>query len=160
MNRPTFLFLVLTAAFAAPVLGGCGQVEMTPDTLAALASVGGDVAGQVMVPKPLSVDLAKKTLCIIDDLRPIAQSVQRPEQLTETMAPAVSALAERYIEDATARGIAKAAINAAVAVGQSYLVAHHDLAKEIGVSGYVTDAALLGFRNGLEAAIAREEGAP
>ena len=155
MTKLIGLMLCLLALCGA---AGCANVQMTPDTLAALAAAGGAASGQLMVPKPISPALAAKILPVIDEVRPIAQGIQTVEAIQTVLVPAISRAVQQYIPDVTVQSVVTAALTAGVSIGQSYLTTHPDVAKQLGVAGYVTDAALLGFRNGLVAGIAGQEG--
>jgi hypothetical protein len=150
--------LILTCLLLLVAAGGCGQIAMTPDTLAAIAQAAGSTAGQASVPKVLTVDRARQVIQVVDALRPVAQAVQTPNEIGTKLGPAIDAQVAKFVVDPTARAIASAVISAGLGAGESYLKAHPDLAKQAGVAGLVADAALLGLRNGLAAGIAKNGG--
>jgi hypothetical protein len=137
---------------------GCGTV--TPDTMASVAAAGMCIAGQAAVPKPLSVENAKKTVLVVEEIMPVAQAAQTPDDLATGLIPALTNAAVKYIHDPTVRAIVVGAIAPAVSLAQAQLNAHPDIGKQMGVAGHVAYSALQGLRNGLNAAILAQEAKP
>jgi hypothetical protein len=161
MERFGWFAVCLVAVVALSLVvstAGCGQTAMDVPTMQALAQAGGAATGSAAVPKPLDVERARQVLTVIDCLRPVAQGLQSAEEIQTVLVPAIDQQVEKYVVNPTMRGVALAFISAGVAAGQSYLTGHPDVAQQTGVAAKVTDAALLGLRNGLTDAIARNGG--